>query len=141
MGLSVQLDFNHYQGEQNTDNGDFMLPLQSRNAEVRVDVKGSSHFAQWLLIEDYKFRDRDTKQLISDAFVMVCFDDSFPGNKVLRENPEIILGREFYGEVKGWAKASDFFEPGNSGAFWFEWSRLKSFQRHRCKVNGIWRGI
>lgn len=122
-GLNINLDFQHYEGEHNTDNGDFMIAFQDRLIETKVDIKGSSNFAQWLLVEDYKFIDPRTKQRKSDAFVMVCFGDSFPGNRALRENPQIIIDQEYEAQVKGWAAFEDFYETGNRGQLWFEWTK------------------
>lgn len=60
MGINVELDFDHYLGEQNTDNGDFKIPFHDKLIEAKVDVKGSSQYAQWLLVEDYMLIDPST---------------------------------------------------------------------------------
>lgn len=121
-GMKINLDFNHYEGELNTDEGDFKFPLRDKLIEARVDVKGSSNYAQWLLVEDYKFIDPISGEYKSNAFVRVCFGKTFPGNKELRKNPKIILDKEYEGEVRGWALVKDFYEP-NGGDFWFEWKK------------------
>ncbi|MEH7569760.1 hypothetical protein [Priestia megaterium] len=121
-GLIVNLDFNHYEGEHNTDKGDFKILSHDKLIEAAVDVKGSSQYAQWLLVEDYKFIDYNTGKLRSNAFVMVCFGDTFPGNKALRKEPKLILNNEYEAEVMGWAMAEDFYEPGKN-TFWFEWGQ------------------
>lgn len=122
LGLIINLDFNHYEGQLNTDEGDFKISLDDRLIKTKVDIKGSSFFAQWLLVEDYKFIDPLNGRLKSNAFVLVCFGKSFPGNRELRENPKILLEKEIEGEVRGWALAEDFYEP-KERKFWFEWPK------------------
>lgn len=133
-GLSINLDFNHYQGEHNTDNGDFTVGSQS--FKTRVDIKGSSHIAQWLLVEDYKFFDFTYKGHKSDIFVMTCFKDGFPNNRVIREDPYSLLDSpEYEGEVRGWALAEDFYDSDNN--LWFEWKRNSSPWQSRVLPDNI----
>lgn len=123
-GIDVTLDFEHYLDMMTTDDGDFNF----QGLTSKVDIKGSSSRAQWLLVEDYKFN--------SDVFVMVCFNDRFPNNKQLRENPYILLNDfEYEGEVKGWAKQEDFFDSEYS--IWFEWKQNSSPWRTEIIPNRI----
>lgn len=119
LGIQVTIDFHHYRGEKNTDSGDLQTKTRSL---ARVDVKGSSFKAQWLLVEDYKFFQIETHALVSDAFVMVCFDPTFPSNKTIRKDPRILLGKRFTATVRGWVYATDFYIPTTS-EFWFDLPR------------------
>lgn len=130
LGVKTLLDFQHYSGQQNTDHGDVALGVSS-TTRAKVDVKSSSAKAQWLLVEDYKFFQIGTRRLASDVFVMVCFDSSFPGNKVLRRNPGILLQKRYKAFIEGWALSQDFFAPGTN-EFWFEWP--KGTRPYRSRV-------
>ncbi len=133
FGIQITLDFHHYQGERHTDSGDLQTKTRSL---ARVDVKGSSFKAQWLLVEDYKFFHIETHALVANAFVMVCFDRTFPSNKTIREEPRILLGKRFTATVRGWVYAADFYVPGTS-EFWFIWPqgsqpwRSRMLPKHR----------
>ena len=120
-GTEISLDFDHYEGELNTDSGDLTFNKNGVIFEVPVDIKGTSHFAQWLLVEEYKFFDINTRLHKSRAFVLIAFDKTFPGNRVLRENPRAILNQRISGECKGWAKIEDFY--ANDKGLWFSWRR------------------
>jgi len=119
--IEIELDFNQYEGELNIDSGDFTIKKSKERYEIPVDIKGTSSFAQWLLVEEYKFIDINKHTHKSKAFILVAFNKNFPTNKELRIDPLAILNVSVCGEVRGWAKSEDFYTK--SGDTWFEWRK------------------
>jgi len=129
--VKVHLDFNHYLDPLHTDNGDVTIEDNGLTVPFRLDVKGSSHAAQWLLVEQHKFWDLETKKPMSDRYVMVKFSDEMPTSPELRADPESILTLEqISGKIVGWANHEDFISSEDNEP-WFifkKGDRLISFQ-------------
>jgi hypothetical protein len=121
--VSVRLNFIHYWDPLHTDEGDVEIYRDKTPLPLRIDIKGSSHFAQWLLVEQHKYRDLQSGAPLSDMFVMVKFAYNVPDNRSLRHNPEQILEfKEIHGEVVGWANHSDFISEMDHEE-WFTYHR------------------
>ncbi|MGE8206027.1 hypothetical protein ACQKP0_15900 [Heyndrickxia sp. NPDC080065] len=121
--IHIELDFMHYLDPLHTDNGDVQVFENDQLLDLKLDIKGSSHKAQWLLVEDYKFWIPNTRQSAAEKYVMIKFDENMPTNPQLRENPEKILGLdEVAGEIKGWELHSSFISPSNNEP-WFIYNR------------------
>jgi len=121
--VRVELNFNHYLDPLHTDDGDVEIYINQERIPVRIDVKGSSYMAQWLLVEKHKFRDLQSGNPLSDRYVMVKFSQDVPDSQSLRNNPEQILElEEIHSEVKGWANHSDFISQADNEE-WFIYHR------------------
>lgn len=48
--VSVQVDFKHYLDPLHTDEGDVTIGFNGEIYPLRIDIKGSSHCAQWLIV-------------------------------------------------------------------------------------------
>lgn len=119
----VHLNFEHYLDKNHLDNGDVILLNDEIQIPIRIDVKGSSSKAKWLVVEDYKYRNRNTNERISDCFVMVTFNDDLPSNDNLRANPKRLLDfDEIGGSIEGWAMYEDF-NCSADGMPWFEFEK------------------
>lgn len=117
--VSVQLDFRHYLDTLQTDEGDVTITIDNDPYPLRLDIKGSSNLAQWLLIEEHKFKDLQTDTPMSDRYVMVKFSSNMPTSKELRNDPTKILNLQcISGEIIGWANHSDFISKEDN-APWF----------------------
>ncbi|MEB7454371.1 MULTISPECIES: hypothetical protein [Lysinibacillus] len=98
----MHLDFDHYLNPLHTDDSDVTIIQNGLTLPYRLDIKGSSSVAQWLLIERHKFCDLNTGVLMADRYVMVKFSEEMPTNPELRKNPEIILNiKQISGEMVG----------------------------------------
>jgi hypothetical protein len=134
-GFPVLVDFDHYDDPLVIDRGD-VQPARFKNVDLRLDVKGSSFKAQWLLIEDWKMVDKSRPSgFTSDIYVMVKFTESFPGNKECRKDNSLLLKQAYAGEVVGWATAEMFQAP--DGTFWFTYERNSRPYRPRYLPNTI----
>ncbi|KFI04775.1 hypothetical protein P8852_05890 [Bacillus spizizenii] len=121
--VQVQLNFTHYPDPLQTDNGDVSIYVDGELLSSRIDIKGSSHRAQWLLVEEHKFKDLSTGKPLSDCYVMIRFSESMPTSQTLRNNPQQILEvQEISGEITGWANHSDFLSPADNKE-WFVFER------------------
>ncbi len=119
----VQLNFDHYLDPLHIDNGDVTIHQNGQTLPYRLDIKGSSFFAQWLLVERHKFYDLQTRQPMSDRYVMVKFSEDMLSNPQLRINPESILERDSVnGRIIGWANHNDFISPRDVEP-WFTFHR------------------
>jgi len=117
--VRVELNFDHYLDPLHTDLGDVEIYLENILFPIRIDVKGSSYRAQWLLVENHKFWDLKSSEPMSDKFVMVKFSETVPDSRTLRSNPEVILELiEIEGTVIGWANHSDFISETDNEE-WF----------------------
>jgi len=117
--IRIELDFMHYMDPYHTDNGDVRVVRDNHPLDLKLDIKGSSYKAQWLLVEDYKFWIPNTSQPAADKYVMIKFDENMPTNPELREDPEQILRLGgIKGEIKGWELHSFFISPGDNET-WF----------------------
>lgn len=141
--VSVELNFDHYLDQLETDEGDVQIYVENELIPMRIDIKGSSYMAQWLLVELHKFKDLQSGNALSDRYVMVKFAENVPDNKTLRENPEQILEfNEINGEVIGWVNHSDFISKKDNEE-WFTYRRGERPLRKRVlpqskqKVNDI----
>ncbi|WP_210469060.1 hypothetical protein [Sporosarcina sp. 6E9] len=122
-GIAVHLDFQHYLDPLHTDNGDVTIIENGLPSPLRLDIKGSSNLAQWLLVERHKFWDLQSGKPMADQYVMVKFSNEMPSNPMLRKNPEHILTLEqVSGEIVGWAKHTDFIS-NKDNAPWFSFKR------------------
>ncbi|QCR33570.1 hypothetical protein [Lysinibacillus sp. SGAir0095] len=122
-GVEVQLDFEHYLNPLQTDNGDVTILDNGLVVPYKIDVKGSSHVAQWLLVERHKFWDLQTEVPMADRYVMVKFSNEMPTSPELRTNPESILNLEqVSGEVVGWANHEDFISSTDNTP-WFSFEK------------------
>ncbi|MDX1701978.1 MAG: hypothetical protein R3250_15230 [Melioribacteraceae bacterium] len=130
--VRVDLNFDHYLDPLHTDMGDVEIYIENKLFPIRIDVKGSSYRAQWLLVELHKFRDLKTREPMSDKFVMVKFSENVPDNRTLRNNPEVILElNKIEGNVIGWANHSDFISETDNEE-WFVY--LKGEKPFKTKV-------
>lgn len=121
--VQIELDFMHYLDPHHTDNGDVQIFSDGQLLDLKLDIKGSSHRAQWLLVEEYKFWLPNTRHSAADKYVMIKFDENMPTNPQLRENPEVILGlNEVVGEIKGWKLHASFISPADNEP-WFIYNR------------------
>ncbi len=121
--VKVHLDFEHYLDPLHTDNGDVKIYVDGNLVPYRIDIKGSSHRAQWLLVEGHKFRDLNTGSPLADCYIMIRFSESMPTSRDLRNNPEQILEiQEISGEITGWAYYNDFFSQADNRE-WFIFKR------------------
>jgi hypothetical protein len=122
LGYHGELDFAHYDDQLQVDEGD--IKRGDSPGSPRVDAKGSSHLAQWLLVEDYKMVKETSagRAWASDIFIFIKFDEAFPTNGDLRANPQRILGSSHAGQVVGWAHNYDFHTPDGS-EFWFVYEK------------------
>lgn len=130
--VRVVLNFDHYLDPLHTDLGDVEIYVENKLLPIRIDVKGSSYRAQWLLVEIHKFRDLKSSEPMSDKFVMVKFSENVPDSRTLRNNPEVILElNEIEGKVIGWANHSDFISETDNEE-WFVY--LKGEKPFKTKV-------
>ncbi|OES43344.1 hypothetical protein [Domibacillus iocasae] len=121
--IQVQLDFSHYTDPLHTDNGDVNMYIDRNLLPVRIDIKGSSHRAQWLLVEEHKFKDLKTGAPMADCYIMVRFSENMPVSRILRNNPERILSiPAISGEITGWAYHHDFFSSKDNQE-WFVYNK------------------
>lgn len=121
--IQVHLDFSHYPDQLHTDNGDVEIIVEGESLPLKIDVKGSSYKAQWLLVEIHKYNDPQTGMKVSDRYVMVKFSEKVPDSQTLRNNPELILDfSQIEGEVIGWANHSDFSSEKDQKA-WFSYDK------------------
>lgn len=121
--VEVQLDFEHYLNPLHTDNGDVSIVDNGLVVPYRIDVKGSSYVAQWLLVERHKFWDLKTKAPMADRYVMIKFSNEMPTSSELRANPDRILSLEqVSGEIIGWANHTDFISSTDN-APWFSYEK------------------
>lgn len=137
--VKVKLNFNHYLNPLHTDDGDVEIYKKDIFNDIlfpfRIDIKGSSYKSQWLLVEEHKFIDLQTKKPMSDYYVKVKFDDRVPDNPTLRKNPEQILELEAVnGYVEGWARWSDFISQTDNEP-WFIFKRGDRPWRRRVLPN------
>lgn len=122
-GVEVQLNFEHYLDRLHTDDGDVTILVNGEQLDERIDVKGSSHMAQWLLVEEHKYVDLQTREKMADRYVMVRFSSTMPTSQELRNNPEQILNlNSIEGEIVGWVNHEDFICPKDN-ATWFTFNR------------------
>lgn len=130
--VRVVLNFDHYLDPLHTDLGDVEIYLENKLVPIKIDVKGSSYRAQWLLVEIHKFRDLKSSKPMSDKFVMVKFSGNVPDSRSLRSNPEVVLElNEIEGTVIGWANHSDFISETDNEE-WFIY--LKGEKPFKTKV-------
>lgn len=121
--VKVHVDFKHYLDPLHTDNGDVSIENNGKNQSVRIDIKGSSYAAKWLLVEKHKYWELKTNKPMADRYVMVKFSNDMPTSKELRENPESILKLDkVSGQIVGWANHSDFISRKDN-APWFTFNR------------------
>lgn len=121
--IVIEVNFEHYLDPLTTDNGDVRIFKDDTEIQLRIDVKGSSNRAQWMVIEQYKYRHLQTGEKVSDKYVMVRLGEDMPTNPELRENPKQILDKESVsGEVVGWIRHEDLDCP-NDGQPWFVYTR------------------
>lgn len=120
-GTLVELDFLHYNNPLHTDNGDVKIVDNGQDLKYRIDIKGSSYRAQWLLIERHKFWDKESGDPMADCYVMVKFGESMPTNPQLRLNPELILQlEEVEGSIVGGANHNQFLSNADKNLPWFD---------------------
>lgn len=141
--VRIELNFNHYLNPLHTDEGDVDIYIDNELIPTRIDIKGSSNYAQWLLVELHKFKDLETGMPLSDKYVMVKFDEDIPDNGTLRANPDQILELDnVSGEVIGWANHNDFISPKDNEE-WFTYYRgerplrRRVLPKSRQKVNDL----
>lgn len=121
--VQIELDFMHYMNPLHVDNGDVKIFVNGMLLDERIDIKGSSYRAQWLLVEDYKYYHPETGEGMSDKYVMVKLSDNVPSNPELRANPNRILDFDnIRGEIVGWVNHEEFISTEDNMP-WFTYNR------------------
>lgn len=123
--VSVELNFNHFEGHNNLDDGDADIYVDDilQNSQYTLDVKTSSNRAKWLLIEESKFE-------INGVYPFIKLAENVPINSDLRRNPDGILDFEtIEGTFVGWATGADFFSLVDNESICFRFKRGESLYK------------
>lgn len=121
----VILDFEHYQNKHHIDNGDVKILRTSSKYEIpiKLDIKGSSSKAKWLLVEDFKYDDTINTEMKSEKYIMVEFkEEELMANKLTKDLEKVLTLKEVTGEIKGWAWHKDFMSSTDNEP-WFIYKR------------------
>jgi hypothetical protein len=116
-GFEIEIDFDIYEGRLNIDNGQDIVSFQGKKNNIKCDIKGAKHIAQWLLVEQHKINE---KLIYSDLYIFVKL--TLPQG--VEKNLNLFNQNKIESEIVGYAFKEDFFDSENTP--WFHYKEGQS---------------
>jgi hypothetical protein len=116
-GFEIEIDFDIYEGRLNIDNGQDIVSFQGKKNNIKCDIKGAKHIAQWLLVEQHKINE---KLIYSDLYIFVKL--TLPQG--VEKNLSLFDQNKIESEIAGYAFKEDFFDSENTP--WFHYKEGRS---------------
>lgn len=110
--IKIEIDFDISDGRLNIDNGQDIVSFQGKENNIKCDIKGAKHFAQWLMVESHKL---DEDLIIADIYIFVKLN--LP--KGVEQDLELFNESQIDAEIVGYAFKEDFFD--SEGNPWFHY--------------------
>ena len=115
--FKIGIDFDIYKGRLNIDNGQDITSFQGKANKIKCDIKGTKHFAQWLLVEEHKINE---ELIFSDIYIFVKL--ILPQG--VEKNLNLFNKKKIDSSIVGYAFKEDFFDRNNKP--WFHYKEARS---------------